>query len=211
MAPSFPHTALKAGEVRLLSLHPGSGSDILSGSLIVTQLDPEHNEIPHYEALSYAWGDQTDPDHITLRSSNAGSDVADDGSSLRLPIGRNLAAALRQLRQDSDTRALWCDLICIDQQDLEERAVQVRRMGAIFKHASRVFAWLGPADDHSRLALCTLSEVAAYIDCTNWDQFDFSFKMPLKPGAPELLPDGKMELLRDRQQWQALHALLSRA
>lgn len=210
MTSSFPYKALQLNEIRVLGLDPGSGSDVLSGSLIVTQHDPERSEIPRYEALSYAWGDQADPDHITLRSSDIGSDVDNDGSSCTFPIGRNLGAALRQLRQDADTRVLWCDSICIDQEDLEERAAQVRHMGAIFKYASRVIAWLGPADDHSRLAFRTLSEVAAYIDFTNWEQYYLNSIMRLKPDTAEQLLGGDTELPRDRQQWQALHALLSR-
>ncbi|WAO92363.1 HET domain-containing protein [Fusarium falciforme] len=41
---------------------------------------------------------------------------------------------------------IWIDAICINQDDLQERASQVLWMGRIFRSASRVLAWLGPPD-----------------------------------------------------------------
>lgn len=41
---------------------------------------------------------------------------------------------------------LWVDAICINQQDDEEKSKLVQHMGEIFQSASRVYAWLGPAE-----------------------------------------------------------------
>ncbi|KAL8693918.1 MAG: hypothetical protein Q9218_001332 [Villophora microphyllina] len=42
---------------------------------------------------------------------------------------------------------LWCDVICIDQDNLEEKSAQVAKMFVIFKRATRVLAWLGLEDE----------------------------------------------------------------
>lgn len=203
----------------MLVLDPSSGSDDLSGSLAVKQHDPETNKIPGYEALSYTWGDQTDPDYIALRSSDVESETskpqdqdADDYCSPRkLAIGRNLGAALRQLRHTTNTRVLWCDSICINQRDLDERAAQVRRMGHIYTYASRVIAWLGPADDQSRLAMRTLSELAAYIDFSNAERDLQVNQLHLKPETAEVFTNPDKSLPLPQEQWQAIEALISRS
>ncbi|KAK1844225.1 ankyrin and het domain-containing protein [Colletotrichum chrysophilum] len=41
---------------------------------------------------------------------------------------------------------LWIDALCINQDDLDERASQVQLMRSIFRGAKRVLAWLGPPD-----------------------------------------------------------------
>ncbi|CAI0649432.1 unnamed protein product [Colletotrichum noveboracense] len=41
---------------------------------------------------------------------------------------------------------LWIDALCINQEDLDERASQVQLMKSIFRGAKRVLAWLGPPD-----------------------------------------------------------------
>lgn len=222
MAPSWNYTPLQPEEVRLLFLDPGGSSDDLSGSLVVTRHDPEQGVIPRYEALSYAWGDQADPDHIGLRlpdvkpktrrpSDQGIVDDDEDDSSRPFAIRRNLSAALRQLRHDTDTRVLWCDSICINQQDLDERAAQVRRMGDIFKHAWRVIAWLGPADHQSHLAIRTLAELADYIDFSS-DGEDYPVnQVRLKAATAEVFTDSERLLPLTQEQWGALEALISRS
>jgi hypothetical protein len=41
---------------------------------------------------------------------------------------------------------IWIDSICINQNDLAERASQVQLMGRIYRNAHSLFAWLGPKD-----------------------------------------------------------------
>jgi hypothetical protein len=48
---------------------------------------------------------------------------------------------------------MWIDAICINQQDLGERAQQVQLMGSIYTGAARVVVWLGPEEDDSTRAL----------------------------------------------------------
>ncbi|KAK4455385.1 heterokaryon incompatibility protein-domain-containing protein [Podospora aff. communis PSN243] len=106
---------------------------------------------PVYEALSYTWGDPDDRETCRIKIK--------DGKVFRaLPLGQNLASALRHLRHASRRRRLWVDAICINQGDLGERADQVLRMRDIYRLAARVVVWLGPSDDAeaSDLAMETL-------------------------------------------------------
>ena len=52
---------------------------------------------------------------------------------------------------------IWIDALCINQDDKEEKAIQVPLMGEIFSKAQSVFVWLGP--DHDKLTLDILSWV----------------------------------------------------
>ena len=79
-------------------------------------------------ALSYTWGDATDPSRVTA--------VSDDGGDSYILITRNLEEALRHIRSPCADKVLWVDAICIDQgshpEALEERAWHVRLMHHIY-------------------------------------------------------------------------------
>ena len=95
---------------------------------------------PDYEALSYTWGDWSEPKHIFL-----------DGCVFR--ITHNLFEALLHLRNLSDPRTLWVDAICINQSDNWERNHQVRQMRNIYARATSVEIWLGNSDVDIDLAM----------------------------------------------------------
>src|SRR5208282_5570910 len=63
-----------------------------------------------------------------------------------LKLTDSLHGALRQIRYTDQKRRLWADQICINQEDTEERSEQVQFMNMIYKNASMVLVWLGPAD-----------------------------------------------------------------
>jgi Heterokaryon incompatibility protein (HET) len=86
-----------------------------------------------YEALSYEWGSPTTSTNqfqITLN----GSVVA---------VRENLLWALYHLRHESDSRSIWVDAVCINQNNISERNHQVSQMEQIYSRASRVVAWFG--------------------------------------------------------------------
>ncbi|EKJ70029.1 hypothetical protein FPSE_09766 [Fusarium pseudograminearum CS3096] len=146
---SFQYSALDPEQLRFLALHPGAPQDPLAGTLFLDDLDQDW-ELPYYQALSYCWGDQLSPDSIILKERI----WSDEGGNL--DIRRNLASALRQLRHPKEERIIWCDAICINQQDLAERSSQVRRMSKIYRLANRVIIWLGPETSWSTVAMDTL-------------------------------------------------------
>ncbi|KAK3684055.1 heterokaryon incompatibility protein-domain-containing protein [Podospora appendiculata] len=112
-------------DTRLFELFPGSRDDALRGSLRTVDLKTN----PDYDAVSYVWGDPCPCFDLII-----------DGQLLQ--IGESLAKALIAMRLHNDSRILWVDAICINQQDLAERGHQVRLMPNIFSAAQTVRVWL---------------------------------------------------------------------
>ncbi|KAI0868329.1 HET-domain-containing protein [Hypoxylon argillaceum] len=83
-----------------------------------------------YEALSYVWGDLSDPEHIFM-----------DGG-VPLPVTKNLYAALRSLRLPRSGRKLWIDALCINQSDYGEKKDQLGLMKRVYEQAEKVIAYL---------------------------------------------------------------------
>lgn len=131
MAPTKPLPTKTS--TRLLTVTPGSGTEPISASLSVIDLEQDH---PPYEAISYTWGAPQAEHIITL-----------DGEPVH--VRTNLHQCLLRLRHPSAPRTLWCDFLCITQTDLAEKAQQVQMIGAIFAAARRVLVWLGEHADGS--------------------------------------------------------------
>lgn len=85
-----------------------------------------------WSALSYTWGDATDPSRVTVVSGNDGDNY--------ITVTRDFEDALRHVRSAWADMALWVDAICIDQGShpdaLEERAWHVRLMHHIYVRGS---------------------------------------------------------------------------
>ncbi|KAF5228421.1 hypothetical protein FAUST_11090 [Fusarium austroamericanum] len=199
--PSFQYSALDSEQIRFLALHPGARQDPLAGTLFLDDLDQDW-ELPYYEALSYCWGDQLSPDTIILK------ERIWSGEGGNLDIGRNLASALRQLRHPKEERIIWCDAICINQQDLAERSSQVRRMSEVYTLANRVIIWLGPETSWSTVAMNTLRWVGEQIISFKYSvefasmYYDFADTADLR----FRVPDGPLPL--STEQWTAIEHLL---
>ncbi|KAH6865287.1 heterokaryon incompatibility protein-domain-containing protein [Alternaria rosae] len=136
---------LEASTVRILVLHHGSPSDEIKCDLKQEEdlVQTSLVEVSRYEALSYVWGEEENPDYIVLGES-------------RFAVTRNLSEALRYLRYPDSDRMLWVDAICINQYDIEEKEAQVTSMHCIYKSAKQVIAWLGPPDNASSHAFSAM-------------------------------------------------------
>ncbi|XXG94241.1 hypothetical protein Hte_000495 [Hypoxylon texense] len=118
---------------------------------------------PKFWGLSYVWGQASDDVPLTV--------VDSDGLNKKwLPVRRSLYEFLLTLRsRDSDDSEValhelefWADRICINQDNLEERAHQVSLMGEIYWHAEGVHIWLG--QDPGGLATKAFTEIRRYGD-----------------------------------------------
>jgi hypothetical protein len=99
-----------------------------------------------FEALSYTWGDGGDVRSILV-------------NEIRRDVSRNLEEALRALRGLQETRlgmCYWVDSLCIDQENLEERNEQVKRMKEIYSRARAVIVWLGQEEKMDKDAVQTM-------------------------------------------------------
>ncbi|KAL5393554.1 hypothetical protein PMIN04_009735 [Paraphaeosphaeria minitans] len=157
-------------EIRLLRLLPGSDEDRLRCTLSIVSLDDR----PHYEALSYVWGDDLED---TFPISLGGHTVQ---------IRRNLHSALRGIRYLDCERILWIDALCIDQENVEERHTQVAIMGDIYSKADCVLAYIGEDFDGCDRVMDTMR----YISENGRMHFDGSEDMLLRIHGVSVLNGG---------------------
>lgn len=150
--------------IRLAQILPGAPQDPVLVELSVVALPPASP--PAYEALSYVWGTQREHEgedgwHCSV-SIIASTKPAGHPVVAQLHITHNLEVALRSLRPppEASPRRMWIDAVCIDQSNIDERSSQIPIMGHIFRLASRVVVWLGPAEDTSDEACDLLAAVS---------------------------------------------------
>jgi hypothetical protein len=140
------YNTLPPDSFRVLNLFPAELSDfLLYGNIVTKQLQVRGSadkpssvgsNNKSYEALLYTWGTAVAGAGLSIR-------VGDQA----VPITRNLHDALMRLRHVTNTRTLWIDQICINQDNVAERNSQVAIMSRIYRSAARVLIWLGDADD----------------------------------------------------------------
>ena len=180
-----------AQEIRLLTILPGSFPSKIRVCLDIKSFVTEDSEWetdselefgedsdPDYEAdldltfeaLSYTWGSPLEAVDILIGESG----------SRTVKLTQNLAEALPYLRYPDKSRTIWIDAICVNQQDLEERSSQVKRMADIYSKASQVVVWLGPEREDSQLAMDFCKEVSANTVIA-WDRQTIA----LAPGCKE--------------------------
>lgn len=153
-----PYEALSNGCIRVLRLRgttliqrPDAKRSAPPDLAIVCEMDQiqiqgrhRHRHKHKYAALSYCWGQSTNPQYIVC-------------NDVLMPVTQNLYHALLQFISEmfwdeSPHREpqiaswrLWIDAVCINQQDLSEKNQQVAMMGDIYRTASLVVVWLGTA------------------------------------------------------------------
>ncbi|KAI4909651.1 hypothetical protein J4E90_008350 [Alternaria incomplexa] len=120
--------------LRILSLHAGNAWEPIRCSLRPVSF----YEKPHYDALSYTWGDP-----------NATKLIEVDGVAVQ--VTSNLEQALRHMRDPDNEFPLWVDAVCINQLDTTERSHQVALMGKIYSGCAQVRIWLGCDASQCRL------------------------------------------------------------
>ncbi|KUJ24386.1 uncharacterized protein LY89DRAFT_713249 [Mollisia scopiformis] len=157
--------------LRIVALSPEAGSPSQDPPVLGVFLEQFHlDQSPEYHALSYTWGeacraDIEDTDAPETASTNGcptilvlentrspGEPTSEDKSSQanfrpqRKPylITQNLQDGLQHLaRTVYAGKWFWIDALCIDQENLSEKAIQVALMGEIYSKASKVIIWLG--------------------------------------------------------------------
>ena len=168
--------------MRLLELY-STGSGHHGGGRVLTCT---FENAPDYEAISYCWSNEV-PTH----------ELVVDGCIMH--ITPTVAQALERLRQSTESRYLWVDAICINQDDLQERTQQVRQMETIYTHASKVIIWLGE-EDHMTSDAYEIIEDA-------WQAVSAARELPSDtPSLDDLYNSGLPKA--DDQRWSALQGLI---
>ncbi|TID18699.1 heterokaryon incompatibility protein [Venturia nashicola] len=142
----YPYTPLRPKEFRLVEISP------MTALAIKCKIFHAFAEnLPQYVAISYAWGDAGDRKEMIL-----------DGHTIS--VTASLHGALEVVRRKNEAVFVWADVLCINQQDIEERSQQVQLMSTIYSMAASVAIWLGPEEDDSSLAMDFLRGVAERAD-----------------------------------------------
>jgi hypothetical protein len=142
--PSFQYQSLAgSNQIRLITILPQE----LESAMELKLEHVDMNSHPRYECLSYAWGQDDCDRPITIN----------DSSFL---VSSTLHVALEHLRYTSQERKIWIDAICINQTDIAERNSQVAIMRKIYRNATRVVIWIGPATESSEQAMAFLKMMA---------------------------------------------------
>ena len=140
----YKYDVLPSDSIRMLSLLPGDRSAPLQCELhradVPRNVSPESASGPTFEALSYVWGDGNLCQQIFCNKSV-------------IKITQSLFDALIHLRHSEETRMLWVDAVCIDQNNNDEKIEQIPHMKDIYQHASQVVIWLGLADESTSRVL----------------------------------------------------------
>jgi hypothetical protein len=131
--PYYAYQPLPPQCIRILDLHPGPPDAPLVCDIVI-----QHIGGKPYDAQSYVWGDPTPVAFVKC---------VDEANEGKLGVGAGLAKALIAFRLADQTRRIWVDALCINQNDVAERQSQVRLMGAVYGQAEHVLCWLGPFSD----------------------------------------------------------------
>jgi hypothetical protein len=136
MASSFSYYELNDSDIRLLHM---TGYNAFFETTAYLRHFPLATA-PAYKALSYCWGDESPTEALVCNEQC-------------LSIRPNLSEAIKQIHNSLQPMWIWIDAICINQNDIDERARVVRRMPQIYRNAVRVVIWLSPEDDYSDLVM----------------------------------------------------------
>ena len=151
------------------------------GSYLVCHLESFRlDSCPKFQALSYTWGSPFGPHHPRSKPSSTQLDDWDTPSQPitcngnPILIRKNLHDAFNAIFDSEEKGWLWCDLLCINQQDIVERRKQISLMSEIYRKASTVICWLGRSTAQSQEFYLLYNSLAKILhhDGIGQDQID---------------------------------------
>ncbi|PKS12513.1 hypothetical protein jhhlp_000720 [Lomentospora prolificans] len=118
---------------------------------------------PPYCALSYTWG----PSSAAMEEGDTKCVyIAQQAHKVSL----SLFEALVHLRRTLGDTYFWIDALCINQEDVIERRIQVQIMDMVYRTATQVVIWLGPSNEYSEEVIQLVRKVA-HLDQSIIQQF----------------------------------------
>ncbi|KAI1177889.1 HET-domain-containing protein [Nemania sp. FL0916] len=114
------------GQIRVLKIAPGRTSDPIRCAYQVLAVDGDEP----YQTLSYVWGQMDGTKSIIVEGT-------------KVELTNNLFAALIRIRNETETRHLWVDALCINQEDNAEKTAQVNMMHQIYSKCEQCNIWMG--------------------------------------------------------------------
>ena len=126
-----PYMPLRERDIRLVNF----GATGNESALIHVSLDRK----PEFTALSYCWGKENCKHLFEINGQI-------------LVLTSSLYIIFQSLQERGFDGFLWADAICINQDDLAEKAMQIPLMGAIYSGATSVIGWLGIPSEEWQLS-----------------------------------------------------------
>jgi hypothetical protein len=200
---------LGPGQIRLLSVIPTTQPSLRhvypwlprKRSLHLVTKRVALEDKPQFAAVSYVWG--TAPAYIPI--------PCNKGSLLLTSRAYNML-----VHHSAYVNLYWIDAICIDQENTDEKAVQITLMRKIYAQANDVLLWMGPANPLTEAFMLDFPRVFELsrrwilkhriIRGANWRGDEW-------PGDDDLFWDGYYYILSHewfRRLWTFQEAVLSR-
>ena len=174
----YKYQPLLPQNIRLLSFSTG----LEELHIIHTNLD----KAPSYTSVSYSWNDQQRDHYLHL-------------DSHKLKIIENLQSGLPYLIKEASTQFLWADGICIDQENVEEKAIQLPLMREIYTRCQECLVWLGHSTPETDIAIDAIPRIAEHLKL--YDAIQGWEREGIAVHSPELL---------ESSLWKGLVDLFSR-
>jgi hypothetical protein len=131
-------------------------------------IDPSPGLPVPYHCLSYTWGGPfKDPSESNIWKETFRIHVSGPGdASGHLFVTKNLHDFLQELarRNPPDVHLVWIDAICINQEDMAERAAQVSIMRDVYRNCEAVIVWFGIEDPDATAAFSVMARIELGLD-----------------------------------------------
>jgi hypothetical protein len=134
----------ESSHIRLVLLEPGKRNKDVRVRIVPVLFA----EAPAYEAISYAWGEVSRTEPISV-----------NGVGCQIPV--NLLAFFRQRQSMLDQSPLWIDALCIDQTNPADKKAQIMHMANIYSKCTQFTIWLGDESETSAIAVNTLTRIGS--------------------------------------------------
>ncbi|KAJ5279800.1 hypothetical protein N7478_005172 [Penicillium angulare] len=152
---------LLQNQIRLLTLCPPKDhqDSLIHCKLeVVDLLANTPNE--SFYAVSYTWGAPAVYGRFKKMTSELNCPIICNGESIC--VTENLVSFLERVQKTPSLsdRQFWVDVLCICQEDIDERTSQIMLMGRIYSSAERVVLWMGEEDSFTSIAFAGLQRIS---------------------------------------------------
>ncbi|KAL6819867.1 heterokaryon incompatibility domain-containing protein [Trichoderma camerunense] len=161
-------------EIRLFDLVSEDEQEPIQGRIRRAAI----GDAPPFVAISHVWGDRSSDRSIRLES-GCGTRYAQISRNLDALLTKIIGLdsnALHQVWLNGSRLPLWVDVICINQMDVAEKALQIPLMREIYSQASSVIIWINKNDSRVGRAFHYLRHLIANKTTTEtadiWTLFD---------------------------------------
>ncbi|CAN9451948.1 unnamed protein product [Alternaria alternata] len=180
----YNHQELRQGQIRLLTTNKRIGRSIeieIDQYTLTEDLD--------YDAISYVWGSA--PALVTVKCN--GKPLVVTSTALEM------LNYLHRYQKNTTTQKIWIDAVCINQEDEEEKSIQIPLMREIYSRAKAVVVWMGLSSPETDVFFAEFQEMR--VKLKTWKA-----KHDADPGCPK--PDRQECPCREEAFWSGLSRLL---